>query len=548
MADDEDKMCLLGLRVLLVEDDAESREFLTVGLELEGITVVSAVNADEAIEALQHSFFDVITTDMKLPGMDGLGLLRYVRENVGEIPVILITGYGSVGSAVDALKLGAQDYLSKPFKSIDVLLSSIWRAVNTYRLTIQNKALHERLLRAEKLEFLANLAGGVAHDLNNILSPMICLSDILIEEINELGRKNGLDVEEMITDLTVMKSSGKRAASVVRDLMASSRTGNLERVSLNMNELVSAWLSSQEVKEIESSLEGLEVNFDKGVGPMYVEASEPHIMRALSNLAHNALEAMDPAITEVATSQRVLTISTLRMEISEPLIGYDIIEKGCYIRVSVTDTGIGINEADIPRIFEPFFTCKKNVKKSGSGLGLAVVNSVMRDHDGFIDVYSVPGHGTVFHLYFPCSSQVALPRGDQPLQSSGNERILVVDDELCQRRVASRMLSALGYKVSLVNDGQEAVKLIKKSCKNGRSEYDLIVLDMIMDENFDGLDTLYAIREICPEQKVIIVSGFAPTGRVQTAINMGAGWLQKPYEIGRMSVELRTQLDSLQVV
>ena len=534
------------LRVLLVDDDESCRGFLAFGLEHEGATVVQAETAEEAVEILKTSHFDAITTDINLPGEDGFWLLKYVRKNIGDIPVILITGYSSVSSAVDALKLGAQDYLPKPIESSGMFLGSIWKAVSHHRVRVQNKALQERLGRAEKVESLANIAGGVAHDLNNIISPMVALPDVIISEMEDFGRKSGIDIEMIKEDLLLMKASGVRAAAVVRDLMTSSRRLNVDYRVLDLNRLISKCVEAQEVRDIKAGCPNIEIEVDLTEEPCIIMASEAHVSRAVSNLIRNGMEAMDESITGIKPHGNKLKISTKHKSVAQPVMGFDVIEEGDYAVVTVSDVGLGMSGDVIPRIIEPFFSLKKESGRSGSGLGLAVVNGIMKDHSGFMDIKSGEGSGSTFDLYFPFSTESISSVIAKVAACGGNENILVVDDEPAQRIVAGRMLRKLGYTVDVVNNGHDAIRLLaKKRSKspNGDDPYDLVILDMIMEENFDGLEVLREVRKEYPDLKAVIASGFAPTGRVHSAINLGAKWLAKPYQMDELATVLRTQLD-----
>src|SRR5271157_2750635 len=213
------------------------------------------------------------------------------------------------------------------------------------------------------------------------------------------------------------------------------------------------------------------------------------------NLVSNAAEAMPKGGT--------LTISTFNQYLDKPIQGYDAVREGDYVVLSVSDTGEGIPAADLERIFEPFYT-KKVMGRSGTGLGLAVVWGTVKDHNGYIDVKSEAGKGSTFTIYLPATKE-ELTRDEEktaPAQYMGRgESILVVDDVIAQREVATSVLTKLGYTVTAVSSGEEAVDYLRTH------KADLVVLDMIMDPGIDGLDTYKRIREINPKQRAIIVSG-----------------------------------------
>ncbi|MEA1876457.1 MAG: response regulator, partial [Bacteroidota bacterium] len=223
-----------------------------------------------------------------------------------------------------------------------------------------------------------------------------------------------------------------------------------------------------------------------------------------------------------------------------PLRGYDDVEEGDYIIFTVSDTGVGISSKDMERIFEPFYT-KKVMGRSGTGLGMAVVWGTVKDHRGYIDVQSTEGKGTTFTLYFPVTrkeidgKQEALPMEEY---MGKGESILVVDDVEEQREIASRILKKLGYSVTSVSSGEEAVDYMKDNSA------DLLVLDMIMDPGIDGLDTYKGILELNSGQKAIIASGFSETDRVKEAQRLGAGkYIKKPYTLEKIGLAVKEELE-----
>ncbi len=265
---------------------------------------------------------------------------------------------------------------------------------------------------------------------------------------------------------------------------------------------------------------------------LHILGSPVHLSKTLMNLVTNAAEAI-PKLGEII-------ISTRNRYIDQSLSGFDKIKEGDYVILNVRDTGIGIPSEDLERIFEPFYT-KKVMGKSGTGLGMAVVWGTVKDHKGYIDVKSAGGKGTEFTLYFPVIRQELTH--DAPLFSiddimANGESILVVDDVEDQRKIASEMLSKLGYSVTAVSSGEEAVDYMK------HHSADLLVLDMIMGPGIDGLDTYKKILEIHPNQKAIIASGYSETERVKEAQRLGAtSYVKKPYLIEKIGQVVRDELD-----
>jgi CheY-like chemotaxis protein len=275
----------------------------------------------------------------------------------------------------------------------------------------------------------------------------------------------------------------------------------------------------------------IQTNLDSGL--LNITGSPVHLSKTLMNLVSNAAEAM-PNGGEVV-------ITTSNQYLDRPVQGYDDVREGDYVVLSVSDTGDGIPAADLKRIFEPFYTKKVMGRRSGTGLGLAVVWGTVKDHNGYINVQSEEGKGSTFTIYFPVTreeiskDQISVPVSEY---MGNGESILVVDDIKSQRELATLMLGKLKYNVATVSSGEEAVEYLKQN------KVDLIVLDMIMDPGIDGLDTYRRILEINPKQKAIIVSGFSETDRVDQAKGLGAGaYLKKPYVLARLGLAVRRELD-----
>jgi len=268
-------------------------------------------------------------------------------------------------------------------------------------------------------------------------------------------------------------------------------------------------------------------DLDSSVLPIL--SSAPHLNQVVVNLVNNAFEAT-PEGGEVV-------LSTSCVYLDRPIAGYDSVEPGDYVVMHVTDTGAGMNEQDLEHIFEPFYT-KKKLGRGGTGLGLAVVYGVVKDSNGYIDVKTSVNVGSEFILYFPVSRE-AVPEGNATaLNIRGTETILVVDDVREQREMASRMLSSLGYQVHMAEHGHAALAYLAEH------EVDMVVLDMIMEDNFDGLDTYKAIIADRPDAKCIIASGYAETDRVKEAQTLGVGqYIKKPYTLEKIGTAVRRELD-----
>jgi len=316
---------------------------------------------------------------------------------------------------------------------------------------------------------------------------------------------------------------------VVRDLLALSRRGHYERIPVNINKLACLSRRSTAIRNLAEVHPDVSIELYTAGDALMVLGSEDHLCRVVDNLIRNAVEAIE--------GQGSVSVTTAKRHLAEAHNGYTRVPAGDYAVIEVADTGSGINQDHISRIFEPFYTKKKKTDRSGSGLGLSIVHGIVEDHRGYIDVASTVGQGTTFTLYFPLSGTTEQAvTADERLASRGKGRVLVVDDEPGQRFLASTCLTRLGYTVGLAEEGRAAVRFFTQTKElNHASPYDLIVLDMRMEPGFDGLDTLRAIRSLYPAQKVLIASGHAEDDRSSEALELGAKWIGKPYGLNDMA-------------
>jgi PAS domain S-box-containing protein len=381
----------------------------------------------------------------------------------------------------------------------------------------------EKLARSKKMESLGLMAGGIAHDLNNILSGIVSYPGLLLMKLPENS--------PLRKPIKTIEASGLRAADVVSDLLTVARGVAAGKEVRSLNVLIEEYLGSLEHKKLAEMRPSVifKTEFDSGL--LNVSCSSTHIQKSMMNLVANASEAIE--------GNGTIIISTANRYLDEPLKGYEDICIGEYAVLGVSDDGLGISSEDLERVFEPFYT-KKVMGRSGTGLGLTVVWNTVQDHEGYINVKSSE-KGTIFELYFPVTREELISEKEEiSLEDylGHGEKILVVDDEENQRDIACGLLTSLGYAAEAVSNGQEAIEYVKEQ------PVDLIVLDMIMAKGMNGYETYEEIIKIHPRQKAIIASGFAETEDVKAAQKLGAGkYIKKPYTIEKIGLAVKEELE-----
>ncbi|MEI9939555.1 MAG: substrate-binding domain-containing protein [Pseudomonadota bacterium] len=428
---------------------------------------------------------------------------------------------------------------------VSVALSSI----QLHQQVVEKTVLHERSVQerqatAARMEALSVLSGGVAHDLNNVLGPMVALPDVILEDLAQLDCESLPALTEIRDDMRSIKSASLRAAQTIRDLLTLGRARRMSTDPLDLNALMSDCLTLETLGFMPKDLTQVEICHLWCEEPLIVRAAEAHLVRAVTNLVRNALEAID--------GPGKVWVTTRSVELTLPLLGYEAVPPGSYAVVTVSDTGRGIAPADLPRVFEPFFSSKRVRQTSGSGLGLAVVHGVVKEHDGYLDVTSWPGQGTTFALYFPRLEVTLEAIHRTSSVPRGRAKVLIIDDEPTQLRTASRVLGQLGYETHTLRSGVAACEVFaacaaeRQAIAVGRttctSPYDLIIVDMALNEDQDGLAVIERIRTLFPGQRALIASGNAPPERAEAAISQGLGWLAKPYTSGALARAVEASL------
>jgi signal transduction histidine kinase/ActR/RegA family two-component response regulator len=374
----------------------------------------------------------------------------------------------------------------------------------------ERKSLEAQFLRAQRLESIGRLASGIAHDLNNILSPVLMGAQLL-----QLRMPNADDQRL----LEVMLGNIERGADMVKQILLFARGIQGERIQLQPKHLI-----REIIKVVTDTFpKSVQVKSSIPEDPWLVLGDATQIHQVLMNLCINARDAMPNGGT--------LTISAENLRLDEIYVRMNPEAKtGEYVMITLTDTGEGIPQQLLSKIFDPFFTTKEQGK--GTGLGLSTVEGIVKSHGGFINVYSEVGRGTEFKVYLPVAeSPHAISERVQTDWPMGNgELILVVDDEAAVRELAKNVLEMFGYRAIVASDGAEAMAIYAER----RGEIEVVVTDLMMPV-MDGPATIRALQRLDPKVKIIAASGLSGNGRMLEAAHAGVkSFLPKPYTADRL--------------
>ncbi|WP_163338608.1 ATP-binding protein [Desulfopila sp. IMCC35008] len=389
----------------------------------------------------------------------------------------------------------------------------------TYFDITEMKMNQAKLMQAQKVETIGLMAGGVAHDLNNILSGIVSYPDLLLLKLPAES--------DLIKPLQEIKEAGQRAAAVVADLLIVTRGTIADRKIANLNRLVSEYLTSPEAKKILTLYPEVSIQTEFSPELLNISCSPIHIKKCLMNLVLNAFEAIEQS--------GMITISTENRYFDKRDLQESTLPDDEYVILRIADNGPGISEKDIGNIFEPFYS-KKVMGRSGTGLGLTIVWNTVQEHGGTVSVSS-DQTGTTFDLYFPVTRETSdnLPESFSNIDIMGTgEKLLVVDDEPMQRSIATQILNSLRYQVETAASGEEAIELVKEK------SYDLIVLDMMMSPGINGRETYEGVIAIRPEQKAVVASGFSDHDEITKIKKLGInGFIKKPYTLHEFGIAIK---------
>lgn len=507
--------------VLVVEDDDGIAYLQSQSLGRAGYKVLCASSEAEANRYLSCDDIDLIILDYRLPGgRTGLDLFAELKAACHDQPVIMVTGYGDETLIIQALRAGVRDFVSKSDGYLEYLPIAVERVLSQVHLEKRLADSDRQLRQAQKMEAIGTLAGGVAHEFNNLLQAIQGYTRYAME---------GLDPDdERSKDLQQVLNASDRAAALTRQLLGFGRREVLQMADIEPNVLV------RDLVKMIRPLIGEHIKIDltlaEDVG--LVHADMGHVQQLLMNLCVNARDAM-PLGGQLIIKTENLQLTGSYCEFHQN------VKAGRYLLLTVADTGCGIPPDVKDHIFEPFFTTKEVGK--GTGLGLAQVYGVIQQHQGTIHVYSEVGAGTTFRVYLPtidhASPAVLAPTHEKA--RGGTETILIAEDDAMIRELAVRMLQRAGYNTITAADGEEAVRLFEENLDS----VSLALMDVVMPR-LSGRDAYQKMKAMKPTMPAVFCSGYDPQmAQVGFVVDDELPLLQKPFDPELLLETIRLALD-----
>ncbi len=512
----------LPLHILHLEPSPQEAGLVVSRLQSAGLhcSANRVATPEEFVQALRDGPVDLILSEVALPGFDGMMALEMARKTHPEIPFIFLSHTTVEEVAVQSLKSGATDYVLKRWPVR--LAPAIRRAVQDAEARQDRARLQEQFLEAQKMEVIGHLAGGVAHDFNNILAVILGYADLTTLLLEPASRAH--------QNLDEIRHAAERAAALARQLLAFGRKESCQPVVLNLNEVLTN-LDKMLRRLID---EHIMLVVQPGRETGRIKADSGHVGQVLMNLIVNARDAMPHG--------GVLTVKTANASFNGASSGHPpAAVPGEYVVLTVNDNGTGMSEEVRARLFEAFFTTKPRGK--GTGLGLATCQRIIRQCGGFIDVRSELGQGSTFDVYFPRVHEEASAssrRAPARTLPKGTETLLLVEDDPAVRHLAVDVLEMQGYRVLRASNGQEGLQVAGEVKGDG---IDLVITDVVMPR-MSGKVMADWLKATYPEIKVLFTSGYAEEAVADHGVfEPGIDFLAKPYTPSALAWKVRSILD-----
>jgi two-component system cell cycle sensor histidine kinase/response regulator CckA len=509
------------LRVLIVEDSVADAELVLRTLRQAGFEPAyrRVETAATMRAALTEQPWDVVLSDYYLPSFDARTALTVLQEAAPHVPFIVVSGSVGEDTAVAVMQAGATDYIMKD--RLQRLAPAVRRAMEGAAVRLDRRRLEAQLLQSQKMEAVGRLAGGIAHDFNNVLTAVLgSIELLLLDAPTDRPHREELDI---------IRDAALRAKDLIRQLLAFSARQVLQPLVLDVNRLVGD-LGKLLRRLLGEDIE-LVAQLAPDLGAVRVDAGQ--IEQVLVNLGVNARDAMPQGGR--------LTIATTNVDLAPadrpPAPG---MTTGRYVLLSMSDTGIGMDEDVKAHLFEPFFTTKPRGK--GTGLGLATVYGIVHQSGGSIVVDSAPGQGATFRIYLPrVEAPLDATEGQAPVRhpAAGRETILLAEDEQLVRLLTRKVLELAGYRVLVAAGGAEA--LVAAERHDGPIH--LLLTDVVMPE-MNGRELMHRLAQLRPDVRVLYMSGYADEAVARHgALDPRTAFLQKPFTPEGLARKVRAVLD-----
>lgn len=503
-----------ALRVLVVEDEALDAELILDQLGADGLRLESRLVDEEAgyRQALEDFNADVVISDLSMPGFSGYRALELLRQKDKLLPFIFVSGTIGEDAAIQALKSGATDYLLK--ERLARLPSAVRRAVEQAREVQARERAESELMRAQRFESLAMLAGGLSHDLRNVLQPLMLTADALKERDEEELRKHG----ELVGDCA------KRGLEMVASMLSFARGAHVKTEQVRLSALFDA-LGMLLRGSVPSNVDLVLENPDDEV---VIEGNHTELQQCLLNLCLNALQAMPDGGN--------LTLSAEPAEIDDAFFSEGELQSpGAYLKLQISDTGIGMDEAVRSNLFRPFFT----TKKTGTGLGLLSCKRIVTNHRGYLRVLSEPGSGTTFEVYLPVGDADTGQDEALPTRGGQGETVLVVVERLGKQTMLSDTLELNGYQVNTAGSGSHALQKI-----DALGLPDIVVMDADLSL-MSGVRTISALLDRGYDGPLILLVKQGQTiDREDLPPIRHMRFIEKPVSVNLLLRSVREELDA----